>query len=282
MIMSENLFIYVAELTEGPCFSIRDEIKKAELEELDQTFSFVKFYNSITMISDMVVENGVKFKSYMSPSNLLKLRSNNTTPEEMTHNANKLVLTYASSIKTYIDMETRILSKHRTTKEQHSFIDICHTFYDNHVEYRFWANFRNYVVHCEFPYSKYSESLDSGVSIICSKDHLLKFENWKHSKNDITQMNDEIDLPSLVDNMSSLVMALHIDFFSYFANEIVNAIQVYGEFCRRHNVKSPIIVMTKVQHLVEAGTFLQPLPIKELREAFNVLKSNPHVNIDIK
>jgi hypothetical protein len=33
MIMCENLFIYVAEMTEGPGFSIRNEIKKAELEE---------------------------------------------------------------------------------------------------------------------------------------------------------------------------------------------------------------------------------------------------------
>lgn len=280
--MCENLFIYVAEQTEGPCISIRDEIKKAELEELDQTLSFIKFYNSMTMIRDIVVENGMDFKFYVSPSNLAKLKSNNITPEKMTLNANKLVLNYASSIKTYIDMETRILSKHKTIKEQNSFIDICHTFYDNHVEYRFWANFRNYVVHCEFPYSKYSESLDSGVRIICSKDHLLKFENWKHSKNDIMQMNDEIDLPSLVDNMSGLVMALYIDFFTYFVNEIVNAVQAYDEFCRRYNVNSPIIVKTKDQHLLENGTFLQPLPIKELREAFNVLKSNPHVKVNVK
>ena len=82
-----------------------------------------------------------------------------------------------------------------------------HAFYDKNMEYRFWMNFRNYIVHCEFPYSIYQESVDNGCKIICTKEHLFQFDNWKHSKADIQQMDKQIDLPALVDNMSAMIYA---------------------------------------------------------------------------
>ena len=80
-------------------------------------------------------------------------------------------------------MELRLLTKHTTKKEITLFNDLCHKFYDDHMEYRFWMNFRNYIVHCDFPYSVFHEEIDMPCKVICNKEHLLLFNNWKHSKN---------------------------------------------------------------------------------------------------
>ena len=149
------------------------------------------------------------------------------------------------------------------------------------MEYRFWSNFRNYIVHCEFPYSIYQEHADLGCKIICTKEHLLQFSNWKHSKTDIEKMEDQIDLPSLVNNMSALIYSLYVVFFSYFAKTIVDGISVYGEFCRKYDVKVPIIFTMKNREQMDRNHF-QPLPIRELRASFEILRRNPNIHIDIK
>lgn len=281
-----NLKLYVAEISHpeetNADIVIKNEITQEELAQLNSSFRVCSIYHCITQIKNIVVENGESFKMYMSPQNLKKIRANHVSPERAITLANKAVLNYASSIKTYIDMETRLLKKKSSKEAVASFEKLCHGFYDQNMEYRFWANFRNYIVHCEFPYSVYQESVDSGCEIICTKEHLLQFENWKHSKADIQQMGDIIDLSALVDNMSSMIYALYIDFFGYFATDILDGIAVYGEFCRKYNVKAPVIFKIENGKETLAGSHCQPLPIRELEASFDVLKNNPRVEIEIK
>ena len=184
-----KLNLYVAETCNSkksnPIIEIKDEITQTELDKLNSAFSVCSLYHSITQIKDIVVENGENYKEFMDAENLKKLAADNVPPERLLTLANKFVLNYASSIKTYIDMETRLLKNQSTDEDLKMFEDICHHFYDEQIEYRFWVNFRNYIVHCEFPYAIYHESIENGCKLICTKDHLLKFDNWKHSKADI-------------------------------------------------------------------------------------------------
>jgi len=263
---------------ESPNISIKCEISQQELDKLNSAFSFCAIYHFITQIKDIVVENGIDFQKYMSPANLQMLCNKPLQSDRMILHANKVVLNYATSIKTYVDMETRLLSKHK--KDIKSFENLCHQFYDQHFEYRFWANFRNYIVHCEFPYCAFSGSIDQGCRIICTKKHLMLFDNWKHSKADILVMDDEIDLPSMVNTMSGLIIALYINFFTYFGDQIINGIKEYEDCCRKHSVTSPIIIRTNNPRDY-GDCSMQLLPVTELRAAFDVLKSNPNVNINI-
>lgn len=280
-----NLYLYVAETDLPPNsesdIMIKDEITPEELSQLNSAFRVCSLYHSITQIKDIVVENGESFKNFMSPQNLQKIKAHNISPERAITLANKSVLNYATSIKTYIDMEKRILTKQANKEDLKCFEDMQHLFYDKNMEYRFWVNFRNYIVHCEFPYSIYQECAESGCRIICTKEHLLKFDNWKHSKADIQQMEEHIDLPSLVDNMSAMIYAFYIDFFRHFAKDITDGIATYGEFCRKYDVRIPVIFKTKNKDQI-AGSRFQPLPVKELKASFEMLKSNPHIKLDIK
>ena len=217
----------------------------------------------------------------MSEQNLKAIKKCHIPPERVITLANKATLNYATSIKTYIDMETRLLKKRASRQAFDSFNSLCHNFYDQHIEYRFWSNFRNYIVHCEFPYTIFQDSVETGCKIICTKEHLLEFDNWKQSRNDIMNMGEIINLPILVDNMSSLIYALYIDFFSYFSTEIIKGIETYGDFCRKYNVKIPAIVKTENKGTFQ-GCHMQPLPVNELKASFDMLKNTPNVDIKIK
>lgn len=280
-----KLYLYVAETNypqkDKSDIVIKNEISQAELTQLNDAFSICSIYHSITQIKNIVIENGESFKQFMSSTNMTELSKHNISPERAITLANKAVLNYASSIKTYIDMETRILRKKSSQTALDSFNTLCHMFYDKHLEYRFWSNFRNYIVHCEFPYTIFQNSIETGCKIICTKDHLLQFDNWKHSKNDIMKMDEIVNLPVLVDNMSSLIYALYIDFFSYFATEIIKGIETYGDFCRRYDVKNPVIFKTENKDKL-TGNHIQPLPVNELKASFDILKNNPNISINIK
>ena len=236
------MYLYVAETKKDNdnhlTAEIIEEITQEELDDLNSAFTFCGIYHRINQIKDIVIENGIEFQQYMKSDNLSSMSFQGVSPEKLILIANKLVFNYASSIKTYIDMETRLLRKNKGENELKLFRSICSQMYDNSIEYRFWANFRNYVVHCEFPYAVFHNSIDDGCKVICLKDDLLKFDNWKHSKNDIEKMDNEIDIPSLVNNMSSKIIVLFWDFFTYFGQEIVDRIEKYGSLglFRAHEV----------------------------------------------
>ena len=246
----DKLILLVADITKdngSQTISIKNEITEEELNLLNSAFEFCGIYNCITQIKNIVIENGEAYKRFMSTENMSKLKLNGVSPERSVMLANTAILNYATSLKTYIDMETRLIKEKSSEDNLDKFNTMCHTFYDNHMEYRFWVNFRNYIVHCEFPYMIYNESVENGIRIICTKEHLLKFKNWKHAKDDIDKMDEQIELHLLVDNMSAMIYALYINFVGFFAEKIVNGIKIYGEFCRKYNVKRPIIVKTKEQ-----------------------------------
>lgn len=93
-------------------------------------------------------------------------------------------------------------------------------------------------------------------------------------------MESQIDLPSLVDNMSGMIYAFYIDFFRHFANDITDGIKTYEEFCRKYDVRVPVIFKLKSKEVVE-GSHFQPLPVKELKASFDILTSNPNITMNV-
>lgn len=275
--------IYVAETSMGtdntPIVEFRAEISQSELNEINDNFIFTGTHYRITEIKNIVVENGEEFKKWMNSSNLQQCRDRGFKAERMILLSNKFVLNYVSSIKTYIDIESRLLNEKTDKKER--FLSLTHNFYDQHMEYRFWVNFRNYVVHCSLPYTVFQEVEGKQCQVICTREHLLEFKNWKHSKEDIEKMPEQIDLVSMVDTMSSFIYALYLDFYASFSQEIADGIAGYGKFCRKYDVKQPVIIKTNAPLDVAHGK-MHPLPVHQLYEAFQVLKQNPKVEIRVE
>lgn len=282
------MYYYVGEVQNqadehNATINIGDEITPEEVETLNKAFSITGDYHAIKQIYDIVVENGLEFKSWMKSERLQSKRDAGLSSKRLILLSNKLALNYASSIKTFLDMTQRLL-KHRKPESVKDFLALTNKFYDDHLEYRFWANFRNYVVHCSFPYSIFHEAVGSNCEVRCSKKHLLKFDNWKHSKADIEQMPEYVDLPGMVDRMSSLIYALYLQFFYYVASDAFSGYNTYQEFLKKHSVRCPVIFKTEKPISREEGFVvpsMQPLPIKEMMDVFNTMNQHPSINIKI-
>ena len=282
-------YYYVGETTsddptEGKTVNVGDEITQEELDRLNKAFSITGTFHALTQILNIVTENGFEFKKWMTPKNIQAQRDLGMSRDRLITLSNKLVLNYATSTKTFIDMAQRMLHQRKPSCVK-DFLSLTHNFYDEKVEYRFWANFRNYVVHCSFPFSIFQESVNQHCEVICSREHLLEFDNWKHSKADIEKMPEFVDLPGMVDVMSSLIYSLYLQFFYYLANDIIADYEYYKYFCSQHNVKCPVILHTEEKISKESGfvkPFMQPLPINEMIDLFKVLNEHPSINITFK
>ncbi len=261
--------------------AVGDEISQEELDSLNSAFSLTGAFYSITSIKDIVIENGVQFKKWMNPINLQTCYDNGMPNHRLVMLSNKHVLNYASSIKTFIDMAFRLLKKKKPSMIQ-DFENLTHRFYDEKMVYRFWMNFRNYVVHCAFPYTTFRDAIGSNCQVVCEKKHLLEFDNWKHSKSDIEQMKEEIDLTLLVDDMSSLIYSLYLQFLYYLAEDAFAGYEYYTSFSKRHNVKSPTILVVEEKISKEKGFVnpsMQPLPVAQMIEMFKAMQNHPSINI---
>ena len=115
------MYLYVAETSQDEKTDVKIEVKKEitkeALEYLNSAFFMCSIYHSIEQIERIVVENGEDFKQYMSEQNLRLMRKRGVSPERTIMLANKYALNYASAIKTYIDMEKRLLKKHKSKED---------------------------------------------------------------------------------------------------------------------------------------------------------------------
>ena len=259
-----------------------DEITQEELDHLNHAFSLTGVFCSITFIKDIVIENGIEFKKWMNPTHLQSCFDRGMLSHRLVMMANKYVLNYASSIKTFIDMAFRLLKKKQPSKIK-DFENLTHQFYDDKHTYRFWMNFRNYIVHCSFPYTTFHDEIDKECEVICKKTHLLEFNNWKHSRNDIENMPEDIDLTGMVDEMSSLVISLYLQFLYYFAAEAFEGYEYYKSFLQRHTVTRPVILSVEQRVTKEDGLVnpsMQPLPVEVMIEMFKVMQNHPSIKIN--
>jgi hypothetical protein len=279
-------FYYVGDVTsenpeEEKTITVGDEITQDELDSLYKAFSITGTYHGITQILNIVTENGFEFKKWMNPSNLQAHRNAGASSERLLLLSNKLVLNYASSIKTFIDMAQRMLHQRKPNCVK-EFLKRTNELYDEEVAYRFWANFRNYIVHCSFPYIVFHEAVGCNCEVRCPREHLLEFSNWKHAKADIEKMPEFIDLPGMVDEMSSLIYALYLEFFYYLAGDIMSDYKNYIEFLDRHKVNCPVILEVEAKITKEDGFVcpsMHPLPIEKMMEIFRVMNNHPSINI---
>ena len=132
----------------------------------------------------------------------------------------------------------------------------------------------------QFPYTIFHADEKNGIQLICTKEHLLEYKKWKHVEADIKQMDAIIDLPQLVDGMNNIIEALYMDFYARFGKRIIDGVSCYAAFCRKYKVKNPIILKSNgTKNINELKA--QPLMASELFRAFDILKNNPTVHINI-
>jgi hypothetical protein len=269
--------LYVAELNDNG-IEVLHEVSQEELDELKTSYPNFKAFHRMTELKDIVVENGMDFKEWMQKDNIEKCYFNHIPTEKLVQTSNKLAFNFGASVGTFLYTEEKLLKKYKPGMEI-ELEKLERSFYDDNIEYRFWVRFRNYVVHYALPYTGLEADGANGIQIVCKKKHLLEFEQWNQVRNDIENMDENVNLPIMVEKMNVLIDALYIHFYTYFAEEIGSATIKFGEFCKKHGTQTPVIV--KAEDLwKKEGICVQPLPRKELVQALEILKANPNIKMD--
>lgn len=269
--------LYVAELSDNG-IEVLHEVSQEELDELKTSYPNFKAFHRMTELKDIVIENGMDFKEWMQKDNIEKCYFNHISTEKLVQTSNKLAFNFGTSIGTFLDIESNLLKKYRPGAEI-KLKTLESSFYDGNIEYRFWTRFRNYVVHYALPYTGLEADGANGIQIVCKKKHLLEFEKWNQVRNDIENMDENVNLPIMVEKMNVMIDALYTHFYTYFSEEIGNATIKFGEFCKKHGTQNPVIVKAEDLRKME-GICVQPLPKKELFQALKMLKENPNVKVE--
>lgn len=269
--------LYVAELSDNG-IEVLHEVSQEELDELKTSYPNFKAFHRMTELKDIVIENGMDFKEWMQKDNIEKCYFDHISTEKLVQTSNKLAFNFGASVGTFLYTEEKLLKKYKPGMEI-KLEKLERSFYDGNIEYRFWTRFRNYVVHYALPYTGLEADGANGIQIVCKKKHLLEFEKWNQVRNDIENMDENVNLPIMVEKMNVLIDALYIHFYTYFSEEIGNATIKFEEFCKKHGTQNPVIVKAEDLRKMK-GICVLPLPKKELFQALKMLKENPNVKVE--
>lgn len=256
------------------------EVSKHDVDYLYSLFHFVGAYNGSKIAKDIVVKNGESFKAFMQPDNLIHYQNNfdNAILE-----ANRRCINYAVSLKSFIDITERyLLNDFDSNAKQRYHDEIQAPLFDSSFGYALFSKLRNYVVHRSFPYGSGTVHI-TGVEIRCSTERLLEWGNWTTIRNQIAQKAPYISLEEYVDEASSVLIAIWIQFISiFYGKEIETVIKQYSIYKRDNNVTGHIaFAEVDKREDIAKGFSMKPLPITELQECIKILQDNPCVTLSI-
>lgn len=256
------------------------EITKSDVDSLYRLFHFVGAYSGSKLAKDIVVRNGESFKTFMLPDNLIQYQKNY---DDAVLEANRRCINYAVSLKSFIDITERYLKNDfdsSTKQRYHDEIQV--PLFDSSFGYALFSKLRNYVVHRSFPYGAVTVT-ERGVDIKCSTDKLLAWDNWTTIRDQIAQKSPYIFLEKYVDEASSVLLAIWMQFISiFYGKDIETAIRQYSAYKRDNSISGHIAFAEVDQRMdLAKGFSMKPLPIIELQECIEILRDNPCVTLNI-
>lgn len=271
-------------LTREPDGTLRTEpvkeIPKHDVDYLYSLFHFVGAYNVSKAAKDIAVRNGQSFKNFMRPDNLINYQNDF---DNAILDANRRCINYAVSLKSFIDITERyLINDFESNAKQRYHDEIQVPLFDSSFGYALFSKLRNYVVHRSFPYSSGTVHT-GGVEIRCSTERLLEWDNWTTIRNQIAQKAPFIPLEEYVDEASSILIAIWMQFISiFYGKEIENVIKQYSIYKKDNNVTGHI-AFAEVDNRedIAKGFNMKPLPVNELHECIKILQDNPRVTLNI-
>lgn len=244
--------------------------------EIHQWFNFLYCYHVCRSAEQMVIESGNDLASYLDDISQLN-GSAMKNFDGILITANKLLISYLSFLRTYIDVVSNALSR-RGKEKSDKFKETTHIVYDTLPGYRFLYKMRNYVVHYDIPLTSITCSSREGVHVHCVKKTLLEYNGWGTVKAEIEQMPDEIDILPFVGECQAAVNQLYLVALDAMAADAIEAEKNLKQLCREYRVETPILVAFDEEEKLQ----LDALPLEQLREFFTDLSQHPDYDITIE
>lgn len=257
--------------------------KEIELRDVEQLFNYLKpiaEYKHIKYLYKISISNGNELQSFLNSFYSNDISIQKMKSDQIFIEGNRLIANYCSFIGMFIDQIEKVLSK-KGNDSLEGFRKTTNDLYNDKFEYRFFVLLRNFVIHYSLPFTLYNEDFNS-KSLKLSKSHLLGFSKWKHVKNDLEKMDEEIEIFSYINPMNVNLTVLFLTFVYYLSKEIIGTCERVSEFIIKHKVKSPAIVKYEsIEEFKKGNMVLTPIDLKDLKNAFNDVKSHPNINITV-
>lgn len=270
----------ICSFKEGKTVEFSKELSKEEFTEIMDSFSDIRLYSQATSFRDMVINNGFILYNLINGISKTDPNDKKVLPDKISKSANKYIFDFASSIVSFIEFVEKTLEalgKERKEDFHERFIKNLH---EKNMEYRFWYNMRNYVIHYDFPFSRFEGSYEKGYKIICEKSHLLKYSNWKHARKDIESMSDEIPIMDLIMPMQTMIYAIHLEYVFKIYPELDSMLKKAMVIEEKYNVKNPtLMTYENVEELKKGNLILHPLGLQNLSDAYKDLIRHPNVSV---
>ncbi len=148
--------------------------------------------------------------------------------------ANRLLLNYLSSFKTFLDHSETILKRKfgHTSPKVKEYKSFQSGIYDSNFAYRFFYKLRNYAQHCGLPLAvKYStkksvssDNPEIDLKIAFEKNKLLEnYDSWGSIKNELAQLPDSFDFFIYFNEATNLIVDIAEKFKETITLEVIES-----------------------------------------------------------
>lgn len=211
---------------------------------------------------------------------------------------NRILINYLSSTKMFIE-HTEMNIKRYYGFESANFKTwkiATNNEYDNHVEYRFLYQLRNYTQHIGLPIGSVSRSLitndrESAIRINFHRDSLLEANfNWKKVRDDIANMPGKFSIFPIINKYNGCMARLYQAALKAIVVDLMEAVDKYMILLNERDLKgTPYIVHFKNQkdrlktlRGLESGNNnldIHPLPFEEIQKCIEDVQGFKVANI---
>lgn len=251
------------------------EITAEQYQEIYSWFGFSYFYHVCQSVEQMTLESGDDLINYLTElENYTGKFTKNY--EKILTTANKLLVSYLSFLRIYVDVNGHAISQKSKVKFE-EFKNTTHIVYDTLLGYRFFSKMRNYVVHYDVPLTSISCSISNGIQIACKRKTLLEYDGGGTVKKEIEQMPDDINVFSYIGECQVAVKQLYLVALETIWEDVIRANENLHDICSRYAVDAPIIICVDES---EQPHFEQ-LPLEHIKHYLEDINQYPEYNITL-
>lgn len=255
------------------------EISLLEYNKWKKCTEKLQYYKLAKNYRDIAITNGLELVNYLKYikgiSNPNEIRKINATSIGV--NANRLMLNYLVSFRTFVDNLQSY--SHHIIKGKEFENNILNRIYDNEEIYAFFSKLRNFATHFSMVFDSITIESEK-INLECSKEHLLEYDSWKPKNISFINSCPEDYLPILdyVQHNNVLIMSIYLGFLNCFGEDIQDMHNQAMELMTKYQILNPFFIECENQNdFVGADMF--GIGLEVLKEATDEFAQLPNVNI---
>ena len=222
---------------------IINEISYEEYIKWRKCTEQLKYYRLAKHFSDIALENGMEIEQYLKSIHRISdpaiIRNLDTTA--ISKQANRLMLNYLVSFKTFVD-NLEAYSKHIKGGSEFK-SKVLSMIYEKEPVYAFFYHFRNFVAHLGVVFDKVSIE-PTAVSLECSKEHLAEYSRWKDVDTKFIESTsgDYLPIVPYIEQLNVLIASIYIGFIRCFGAELQDMHNQAIALMHNHQIINPVFI----------------------------------------